>query len=186
MLLFFARPAPAADGTLGLGELGFQVSSERREDASGAATSERNFRVDLAAGAEMSVGSVDRFGYGVVMKTERGLHASSEVAGYGAGAFLMWRRNAFSARFDYLLFAEQKTTSAVTETSFRDGTGWALEFRWLPTWFDREENKTWALGPSLSFHRTAFKKVRVGTLPEVATDRAVESISPGLRALFLF
>lgn len=174
------------ENTRALGELGLQVFSERHEDASGSATSERSFRVDVSAGAESATGEKDNFGYGVSLKTDRGLHSSAENSGYGLGGFLSWRRSAFSVRLERVFFAESKSTSAVTETSYRDGSGWALEVRWLPTWMNADESKSWALGPSLSYQQTTFKKVRVGTLPESSADRTIESISPGLRAVFLF
>lgn len=178
--------ARSSEDTRALGELGLQVFSERQEDASGSATSERRFRVDISAGAESTAGENDRWGYGVSLKSERGLHSSSETSGYGLGGFLSWRRSAFSVRLDGIFFAELKSTSAVAETSYRDGSGWAFEVRWLPTWFDSDESRSWALGPSLSYQQTTYKKVRVGTLPESSVDRTIESISPGLRAIFLF
>lgn len=169
-----------------VGELGLQTFSERREDASGAATSERTFKVDLATGAETEIGEAGKVGFGVAFEVERGLHSNSEISGLGVGGFLSWRRAAFSVRLDGVVLAEQKSTSSVVETSYREGSGWGLEVRWLPTWIQSDDETTWALGPSLSMQKITFKKSRVGTLPETEGERSMESISPGLRAIFLF
>lgn len=170
----------------GYGELGLQLSTERTEDASSAATtvgsavSERHFRFDIATGLRTRASEADDVTYGLVYKTDRGLQNSADLSGYALGAFVGWLHGPISIRLDYLFLAELKSNSGVVETQYREGSGISFEARWLQ-WFGE-----FAVGPSLTFTQMNFTKARVGSLPEIAASRKTESLTPGLRGIFSF
>ncbi len=173
----------------GFGELGAHVSTERTDDASSPtarAHSERHFRVDVATGWQTTIAETQLLSYGLVFKSERGFQSNSDLAGYGVGAFVGWYRGPLSVRLDYLFLAEQKANNGVVETSFRDGSGIAVELRWLQ-WFEMPEGETkFAVGPALAFTQMNYSKSRVGTLPETSGTRTTESLNPGIRGIFIF
>lgn len=171
------------------GEVGVQVTTERSDDASATATgasSERHFRIDLANGWLTEISDEQTINYGVVFKTERGLQAGSELSGYGVGAFVAWSYGAFSSRLDYLALAELKANNGNVETQFREGAGYMLEARWLHWLKPIESGHRFGLGPSLAFNQMKYGKTRVGSLPESSSTRTTESLTPGIRAIFIF
>ncbi len=188
MVVLFTLSSPLAEAR-GFGELGAHVSTERAEDASSPtarAHSERHFRVDVATGWQMTIAETQLLSYGVVFKSERGFQNSSDLAGYGVGAFVGWYRGPLSVRLDYLFLAEQKANNGVVETSYREGAGVAVEIRWLQ-WFELPDAETkFAVGPALAFTQMNYSKSRVGTLPESSATRTTESLNPGIRGIFIF
>lgn len=170
----------------GFGELGAHLATDRTEDTSGAVSSERHFRFDLASGWQSSLSETQSVGYGVVFKTERGLQSGGEISGYGIGAFLAWYMGAFSIRADYLLLSELKSNNGVVETQFREGAGYVLEARWMHWLEPTDAGHRLALGPALAFTQMKYAKTRVGALPETGVSRSTESLTPGLRAIFVF
>jgi hypothetical protein len=167
------------------GELGAHLTTERSEDGGAApsASSERHFRFDIATGLRSEVAENQAVTYGVVFKSERGFQTGGELSGYGLGAFVGWSLAAFSARLDYLIFAELKSNSGVSETQFREGAGFNLELRWLVT---PQSEPRLSIGPALAFTQMTFAKMRIGSLPETSASRKTESLTPGIRAAFVF
>ena len=167
-----------------LGEIGLQMSTERAEDGTGNALSQRFFRLGIAAG--WSASSVT---YGLSFRTERGLQDGSSLSGYGLGVFVGWFYGPFSLRADYIGLAEQKADNGITETRFLDGSGFSLQARWIQ-WFEdssqNESRRRYGFGPTLSFDQMSYGKTAVGTLPETSATRKTESLTPGLTGVFEF
>jgi hypothetical protein len=193
-IALFTLSSPEAFGR-GFGELGLHLSTERSEDAGNAASvaqSERHFRFDIATGWQSMLSETHFVSYGLVFKSERGLQNSSDLTGYGLGAFAAWFRGPFSVRLDYLLIAELKSNSGVAETQYREGRGLSFEARWLHslTWLQGNEigdaGSKFAIGPAVVFTQIKYGKTRVGSLPEASATRVTESLSPGLRAVFMY
>ncbi len=188
VVALFTLSSPRAEAR-GYGELGAHLSTERAEDASSTTPrvqSERHFRFDIATGWQSPIAETQLLSYGLVFKSERGFQNSSDLAGYGVGAFLGWFRGPLSVRFDYLFLAEQKANNGIVETSFREGAGFAFEIRWLQ-WFELSEGETkFAVGPTLAFTQMNYSKTRIGTLPESSATRTTEALNPGIRGIFIF
>jgi hypothetical protein len=170
----------------GVGEVDAHISSERAESAGGTASLERHLKLGFYGGAISEISETDSLTFGGFLKTDRGFQAAGEFTGYGLGLYLGWLHQDFSMRFAYTLAAEVKNSNGIVETTFRDGSGIELQAKWVQ-WFGTEQGaKSFGFGPSLTYERLNFSKARVGSLPEVALDRLVESISPGVSATFIF
>ena len=170
----------------GIGEIDAQISSERAESAGGTASLERHLRLGFFGGVLSDLSTTDAVSFGGFLKTDRGFQSAGEFTGYGIGLYLGWLHKDFSLRLAYTVLAEVKNSNGVVETTFRNGSGLELQAKWVQ-WFDSEQGpKSFGFGPSLSYERLNFTKARVGSLPEVAQDRLVESISPGVSATFKF
>ena len=176
-----------------LGELGLHFSSARTEDAGAGASSARSYRANIAMGwlSELNKDEVEQpkqtLGYGLVLRSERGFLSTSTIAGYGLGVFLGYYSGPISIRVDYFVLAEQQANNGVTETAYRDGSGYAINLRWLH-WFEpaNDGKNRVGVGPSLAFEQMTFAKSRVGSLPESSATRSTDSFSPGLVGLFYF
>lgn len=170
----------------GVGEIDVHLSSERAESAGGTASLERHLKFGFFGGARSEISATDSLSFGGFLKTDRGFQSDGEFSGYGLGLYLGWLHRSFSMRLAYTVMAEVKNSNGIVETTFRDGTGIELQAKWVQ-WFDTEQGeKAFGFGPSLTYERLNFSKARVGSLPEVAQDRLVESISPGVSATFNF
>jgi hypothetical protein len=170
----------------GIGEIDAHVSSERAESAGGTPSLERHLKLGFFGGARSEISTTDSLSFGGFLKTDRGFQSAGEFSGYGLGLYLGWLHRNFSMRLAYTVMAEVKNSNGIVETTFRDGTGIELQAKWVQ-WFDTEQGaKDFGFGPSLTYERLNFSKARVGSLPEVAQDRLVESISPGVSATFIF
>ncbi len=187
-----------------IGEIGLQFSTERTEDQGVGSSSERHFRFNIASGFKSALNNpesadavvnadgsttlpaagklVHWLGYGIAFRGERGLLASSEVSGFGLGVFVAWYAGPFSIRADYIALAEMKSNSSITETAFREGSGFAVSARWLHAL----ENQNISIGPSLSFEQMTYAKSQIGSLPESSNSRKTESLIPGVVAVFHF
>ena len=175
-----------SDAATGTGEIDLHVSSERAESAGGTASLERHLKLGVFAGALSDLSETDSLSFGGFLKTDRGFQSAGEFTGYSLGLYLGWLHKEFSMRLAYSILAEMKNSNGTVETAFRDGSGLELQAKWVQ-WFDTEQGpKSFGFGPSLSYERLNFTKARVGSLPEVAQDRLVESISPGVSATFKF
>jgi hypothetical protein len=174
------------DAASGIGEIDAHLSSERAESAGGTASLERHLKLGFFGGLRSEIGTTDSLSFGGFLKTDRGFQSAGEFTGYGLGIYLGWFHRSFSARLAYTALAEVKNSNGIVETAFRDGSGIELQAKWVQ-WFDTEQGaKSFGLGPSLTYERLNFAKARVGSLPEIAQDRLVESISPGISATFNF
>lgn len=181
----FSAPLVSSAAT-GIGEVDLHISSERAESAGGTASLERHLKLGIFAGALSELSSTDSLTFGGFLKTDRGFQSAGEFTGYGIGLYLGWLNRNFSMRLGYSVLAEMKNSNGVVETTFLDGSGLELQAKWVQ-WFDTEQGpKSFGFGPSLSYERLNFTKARVGSLPEIAQDRLVESLSPGLSAIFKF
>lgn len=170
----------------GVGEIDVHVSSERAESAGGTASLERHLKLGIYGGVLSELSTTDSLSFGGFLKTDRGFQSAGEFTGYGMGLYLGWLHRSFSMRLAYTVLAEIKNSNGTVETTFRDGSGIELQAKWIQ-WFDTEQGaKSFGLGPSLTYERLNFSKARVGSLPEVAQDRLVESVSPGISATFNF
>lgn len=175
-----------SDAAVGVGEIDAHISSERAETAGGTASLERHLKLGVFAGVLSDLNDSDALTFGAFLKTDRGFQTAGEFSGYGFGLYLGWIHQAYSLRLGYTVLAEVKNSNGLTETAFRDGSGIELQAKWVQ-WFDTEHGpKSFGIGPSMSYERLNFAKARVGSLPEVAQDRLVESISPGVSATFKF
>lgn len=172
--------------TKGLGEIDAHVSSERADSAGGTSSLERHIKPGVYAGAETQLSETDSLTFGAFLKTDRGFQSAGEFSSYGMGLFMGWLHKGLGIRFGYTVLSEVKNSNGTVETQFRDGSGIELQAKWL-TWYSTESGpNSFGLGPSLSYERLNFTKARVGSLPDVSQDRLVESISPGLSAVFRF
>lgn len=176
-----------------LGELGLHFSSSRTEDVGSSATNDRSYRATIAMGylSELNRDEVEQskqtLGYGTVLRSERGFQSTSAIAGYALGVFLGYYAGPISVRIDYFFLAEQQANNGITETVYRDGSGYAINVRWLH-WFEavNDGKNRVGIGPSLAFEQTTFAKSRAGSLPETSGTRSTDSLSPGLVGLFYF
>jgi hypothetical protein len=176
-----------------LGELGLHFSSSRSEDLGSGASSTRSYNANIAMGwlSEINKDEVEKakqeLGYGLVFRSERGFQASSSIAGYGLGVFLGYYAGPISVRLDYYALAEQQANNGVVETAFREGSGYAINVRWLH-WFEalNDGKNRVGVGPSVVFEQMTFAKSRVGSQPESGATRSTDSLSPGLVGLFFF
>jgi hypothetical protein len=187
--LLFAATAHAS----ALGELALHFSSSRTEDAGAGASSTRTYRANIAMGwlSELNSDEVEtakqNLGYGIVLRSERGFQSSSSIAGYGLGVFVGYYAGPISVRLDYFALAEQQANNGQVETAYREGSGYAINVRWLH-WFEAVNGgkNRMGIGPSLVFEQIGFAKSRVGSLPETSNTRSTDSLSPGIVGLFYF
>lgn len=189
LLISFTISLPTFALARGFGELGIHLASDRIEDQTPTGTtsaSSQYLRADIAAGWQSRINDDRELSYGIVFNSSRGFQSSSGIAGYALGAFVGWYQGPFSARLDYLILAEQKSNNGTVETQYHDGSGFALEARWLHWFGDIDDGKKFAIGPAVAFSQMRFSKSRVGTLPDSSDSRKTESLTPGLRGLFLF
>lgn len=193
ILALAAVSSPDVSHARALGDISLHVSSQRTDDGASGATSDRRFRLNLAMGwlSELNRDEVDPpsqlLGYGLIVRTERGFQSSSELAGFGLGLFLGYYAGPFSVRIDYFALSELKSNNGIVETAFREGSGYAVNLRWLH-WFEsiNDGKNRVGVGPSLSYEQTTYSKSRVGSLPESNASRTADAISPGVVGLFYF
>lgn len=182
--VFFTITAATSAFAGPVGEFSASVASERVDDSS-TAQSHRLISSELVGGYTYALNEDFSLAPGVSFDYQRGLLAAAETSAYAMGLTLSTTYRQWSLLVKAVLFAEQKSNSGIVETGYSEGSGFALTVRWL-NWWSGDGDKRWGLGPSLSLESLHYGKKRVGSLPEQSQGRTVESLRPGLTAIYHF
>lgn len=185
MFVLISHISEVSAETRGLGEIDLQMSSERVESA-GSASVERHLRLGVYGGLESTLQTGSRISFGGFLKTDRGQQPLGALNSYGLGLFAGWANKSLGLRLAYTLFGEQKSMNAAVETSWREASGYELMVRWLTWRQELDDNREFALGPSLAYEKLTFKKAQVGSLPETNQELARESLVPGISFVFVY
>lgn len=194
MTAIFASKNAEAKGYR-IGAAAAQIQSERIEESSSQTTSvQRSLGFGLAAGYAFAVGGSNdessnkpsqAIGFGLSFDSGRGVVSSNDFSSYALGAFVSGYVENWSTIVRFIGLAEQKSNSGTVETQYRDGHGISISLQWTP-WWPQGESRALGIGPSLTWERISFDRSRVGSLPESSTGRTVETLRPGVAALFYF
>lgn len=168
----------------GYSEIDLQYSSERTRSTVSSGI-ERHLRFGVFAGAQYHLQIEKHINFGAFIKTDRGDILTTDFSQYAVGAFLGLALKNFSLRLAYSPFAELKTRDIATDTSWHEGSGYEIKAAWL-TSVAEDSSRDFMFGPSLSYEKMTYKKMQLGSLPEIAKELSHESIIPGITFSFSY